>query len=142
MKKILIAAAAATMPLGMLAVTAGVASAGAPKVDVTHATIACTTVTEKAKFAPALVLGGAQPENTNIKIAVGGCTVSGVSGVTIGGGAGSGVLHSATNNATALLGPTAVTGSIKIKWASNVKLTSKDSTVTVTVITGGTPADG
>jgi hypothetical protein len=140
MKKLLMAAAAVAMPVGILASTAGIAAA-VTKTDVTHNTITCSTVTGKAKFAPALVLGGAQPENTSIKITLGGCTTD-AAGVTISAGSGSGVLHSATNNATALLGPTAVTGSIKIKWTSNVALTNKDSTVTVTVITGGIPGDG
>jgi hypothetical protein len=137
MKKLLLAAAVIAMPVGLIASTAGVASAGGAKVDVTHATVTCTTATGAAKFAPSLVFGGVQPENTSIKLTLGGCTTN-APGVTISGGKGAGVLHSATNNALALLGPTAVTGQVNIKWASNVKLTSKTSTVTVTVITGGT----
>ncbi len=141
MKKLLLTAAAVAMPLGAIAGTASVAGAGAPKVDVTHATVDCTGVTGSAKFAPSLTLTGTSPEKTSIKLALSGCTVSGVPGVTISAGSGSGTLHSATNSAAALLGPTAVTGSVKIKWTSNVKLTNKDSTVTITVITGGTPSD-
>ncbi len=142
MKKLLMVAAAAAMPVGMLAATAGIAGAGAPKVDVTHATISCSTVTGQAKFAPALTLAGGNPENTNVKLTLGECTVAGVSGVTITSGSGSGVLHSASNSALNLLGPVAVTGQINVKWKSSVKLASKTSTVTVTVVTGGTPADG
>jgi hypothetical protein len=73
---------------------------------------------------------------------VSGRTVSGAPGVSISSGKGAGVLHSASNNATGLLGATAVTGQVNIKWASNVKLTSKMSTVTVTFFTGGTSTDG
>ena len=60
-----------------------------------------------------------------------------MAGVTISAGKGTGVLHSANNGAAALAGTTAVTGQIIIKWTSNVKLTSKESTLTVTAITGG-----
>ena len=137
MKKLLLAAAAVAMPVGMIASTAGIAGAGAPKTDVTHNTVSCTTVTGTAKFAPALISGGSQPENTNVKLVLGGCTTD-AAGVTISAGKGSGVLHSASNNATSLLGPTAVTGQVVIKWTTNKKLTTKSSTVTVTVVTGGT----
>jgi hypothetical protein len=142
MKKLLLTAAAVAMPLGAIAATTGVAGAAAPKVDVTHASIDCTGVTGTVKFAPALTLGGTSPENSNIKLALSGCTVSGVAGVTVTAGKGAGVLHSATNSAVALLGPNAVTGSVNIKWTSSSKLSSKMSTVTVTVVTGGTPSDG
>ena len=62
--------------------------------------------------------------------------------MTITGGKGAGVLHRAGNNAAGLLGSTAVTGQVNIKWAvaSPVKLTSRMSTVTVTVFTSGTDA--
>ena len=137
MKKIMLAAAAVAMPIGIMAATTGIAGAGAPKTDVGTATITCSTVTGGLKFAPALTAAGGQPENTNVKLAVSGCTVSGVAGVTISAGKGTGVLHSANNGAAALAGTTAVTGQIIIKWTSNVKLTSKESTLTVTAITGG-----
>lgn len=140
MKKLLLTAAAVAMPVGLMAATGGVASAAVVKTDVTNATIACTSVTGQVKFAPALDLVGGQPENSNIKLVLGGCTVSGVPGVTITAGKGAGVLHSASNLATVLSGTHTVTGQINIKWtvASPVKLTSKMSTVTVTAVTGGT----
>ncbi len=142
MKKLVLAAAAVAMPVGMIAATAGVAGAGAPKTDVSNASITCTTVTGTLKFAPALTLAGGSPENTNVKLAVSGCTVTGAAGVTVSAGKGAGVLHSASNGVAGLLGSTAVTGQVNIKWTSNVKLTSKMSTVTVTAFTGGTPSDG
>lgn len=138
MKKLLLTAAAVAMPVGLVAATGGIASAGAPKTDVTNASISCTGVSGTLKFAPALTLAGGQPENTNVKLALSGCTVSGVAGVTVSAGKGAGVLHSANNSAAGLLGSTAVTGHVNIKWTSNVKLTSKESTVTVTYFTGGT----
>jgi len=137
MKKLLLTAAAVAMPLGLVAGTAGIAGAGGPKTDVTHATITCTTVTGGLKFAPALTSAGGSPLNTSVKLALSGCTVSGVAGVTVSKGGGAGVLHSANNSATALTGTTTVTGQITVKWASNVKLTSKSSTLTVTATTGG-----
>ena len=142
MKKLLMSAAAVAMPVGLMAATGGIASAGAPKTDVTNASISCSTVSGTLKFAPALTLAGGQPENTGVKLIVGGCTVAGAPGVTVSAGKGSGVLHSASNAATGLLGSTAVTGQVNIKWTSNVKLTSKQSTVTVTFFTGGTSTDG
>src|SRR5664280_1407282 len=138
MKKLMLAAASVALPVGLIASTASMASAASPATDVTHASITCTTVTGAAKFAPALTGVGGNPENTSIKLVVGGCTVSGAPGVTISGGKGSGVLHSASNSALALLGPVAVTGQVNVKWTSNVKLTSKMSSVNVTVVTGGT----
>ena len=142
MKKLLLTAAAVAMPVGLVAATGGIASAGAPKTDVTNASITCDTVSGSLKFAPALTLAGGQPENSLVKLAVSGCTVSGAPGVTVTAGKGTGVLHSDSNNASGLLGSTAVTGQVKIKWTSNVKLTSKMSTVTVTFFTGGTSSDG
>ena len=142
MKKLLLTAAAVAMPVGLVAATGGVASAGAPKTDVTNASISCTNVSGSLKFAPALTLAGGQPENTSVKLTVGGCTVTGAPGVTVSVGKGTGVLHSANNNASGLLGSTAVTGQVNIKWTSNVKLTSKMSTVAVTFFTGGTSTDG
>jgi hypothetical protein len=123
-KKLLLTAAAVAMPIGLVCASGGAAQAAAPKVNVSNATISCTAVTGSAKFSPAVNLTGGNPENTSVKLAVTGCTVSGVSGVTIASGKGSGVLHSASNLATNLLGPTAVTGSVGIK------------------LTGGTPSDG
>ncbi len=137
MKKIVLAVAAVAMPLGLVAGTAGIAGAGGPKTDVSSATIDCSSVTGGLKFAPALTSTGGNPENTNVKLVLSGCTVSGVPGVTVSGGKGAGVLHSANNNATALAGTNTVTGQINIKWASSTKLTSKMSTVTVTATTGG-----
>ena len=139
MKKLLLTAAAVAMPVGLVAATGSVASAGAPKVDVTNATIACTSVTGQVKFAPALNGSGGQPTNSQIKLALGGCTVAGgPGGVTISAGKGTGVLHLTDNSAGVLVGTHAVTGQVNIKWTSNVKLTSKMSTVTVTAVTGGT----
>ena len=142
MKKLLVAAAAVAMPVGLVAATGGIASAKGPMIDVSNASITCTNVTGQLKFAPALTVAGGKPENTNVKLTVTGCTVSGVAGVTVSSGKGAGVLHSASNGAGGLLGATAVTGQVNIKWASSPKLTSKMSTVTVTFFTGGTSTDG
>ena len=145
MKKMLLTAAAVAMPVGMIAGAAGIAGATPPpKIDLSGATISCTNVTGTAKFAPRLILGGTgTSENTNVKLAISGCTVSGTATpVIVSSGKGAGVLHSGSTNATSLFGPNAVTGQVNIKWSSSSKLTSKMSTVTVTVVTGGTPADG
>jgi hypothetical protein len=139
MRKLLMGAAVLALPAGILASTAGVAGAGKPTpVNVTNASITCNSVTGTAKFAPRIILGGTSPENTNIKLLVGDCTVSGVGGVTVTSGKAKGVLHYASNDATNLNGRVAVlSGQINIKWASSPKLSFKMSTVTVTATTGG-----
>ncbi len=47
------------------------------------------------------------------------------------------MFRSAGNSALALIGPVAVAGQVTVKWTPNVQLTSKTSSVNVTVVTGG-----
>jgi hypothetical protein len=140
MRRLLMATAAVALPAGILTSTAGVAGALKPPApNVTSASVTCTSVTGAAKFAPRVVLGGTSPENTNIKLVVGGCTVSGVSGVTVTSGKAAGILHYASNDATNLSGRTPVlSGHVNIKWSSSPKLSFKMSTVNVVATTGGT----
>jgi len=95
-------------------------------------------VTAGMRFAPALTAAGGQPLKAHVKLLLSGCTVSGVSGVTVSLGVASGGFLGANNSATALAGTTTVTGLIDVKWSSNVRLTSKMSMLTVTATTGGT----
>ena len=138
MRKLLLGAAAVALPVGILASSAGIAGASkAPPVDLSHASVTCTTVTGAAKFGPGITSSGTSPENVNIKLALSGCTASGVSGVTVMSGKGAGILHLASNNATTLFGTNPVLGGhINIKWATSPKPVFKMSTVTVTMITG------
>jgi len=145
-RKYLMLGAAAAMPLGFIAATSGIAGASGPTYNVATDHITCTTVTGSAKFSPALQLGGSSPETTSIKLALSGCTISGPVGtpdITAITGKGAGTLNSATNNALALEGTNAVTGSITIKWkAVGAKLLSATSTVSPSSLTGGAQSDG
>lgn len=60
MKKLLVAATAVAMPVGLIASTAGIAAAKGTPVDVSKASITCSTVTGQAKFAPAMTVGGTE----------------------------------------------------------------------------------
>lgn len=124
--------------------TAGIAGAGAHKVDVTDATIACATVTGSAKFTPALTeFGNGHSESVSVKLDIGDCTVSGTATpVIVTSGKGAGVLLGTNTAALTLWVPNELTGQVKIRWDSTSKLTTKVSTVTVTVYTGGLTDDG
>ncbi len=140
MKKLMMVAAAIALPAGIVAGSAGTAAAVKPPMtDVHNASITCGSVTGAAKFAPHLTTTGTKGENTNVKLVIGDCTVSNAPNpVTVVSGKGAGVLHSASNNVANLLGPVAVSGQINVKWKSTGKLTFKESSVNVTVVTGGT----
>jgi hypothetical protein len=144
-RKFLMIGAATAMPLGFLAATGGIAGAKALPINVSTDHVTCTTVTGSAKFSPALQLSGSSSETTSIKLDLSGCTISGpvaTPGVTVTG-KGAGTLDSATNNALALEGTNAVTGSITIKWkAVGGKLSLATSTVTPTSLTGAAQSDG
>ncbi len=144
-RKLIVAGAAAAIPVGLL-VGGGVAFASGG-VDATHATITCTTVTGSAKFKPTITKSeAAGTTTTSVKATLGGCTVSGVTAtVTSGSVKGSFVSNShaaGTNGCTALAGVTPETGSLTTKWKSSPKLTSGSSVVTVTQVTGTIASDG
>jgi hypothetical protein len=137
MKKLMWGVAAVVLPVGILASSAGVAAAKKPMpVNVTNASVTCTKVTGSDKWAPRVSTTGSNPANSNIKLVLSGCTVSGVAGVTITSGKGAGVLHYASNNASNLTGTSTVSGHINIKWSSSPKLTFKESSMSVTATTG------
>ena len=143
MKKLLLLAAGAALPVGMLAATTGIAGASNHKSDASQASVSCSSVNGDLKFAPALVNGGTLPGNVTVKLMVSGCAVSGVSGVEIAYGSASGALHLANNSASALLGTVAVTGSVDIHWkTASGKLAWPKSTVTVSSVVGASGADG
>ncbi len=144
MKKLLLTAAAVAMPIGIIATAAGASAASKPSIDVSNASITCTSVAGLAKFAPPLTIGGTGYfESTHVKLVLGECTVSGsATPVTITGGKGDGTLHSASTNAASLLGPDPVSGFVTIHWMTKSKLTLKQSVVFVSVVNGGAPTDG
>jgi hypothetical protein len=144
MKKLLLTAAAVAMPMGIIASAAGASATSRPSIDVSNASITCTSIAGLVKFSPPLKVGGtAFTEDSTVKLALSGCTVSGsATPVTITGGAGQGSLHSATNNAASLLGPNPVSGFLTIHWKTKDKLVLKESVVFVSTVTGGAASDG
>jgi hypothetical protein len=143
MRKLLMGAAAIALPAGILASSAGVASATKPTpVNLTNASVTCTGVTGAAKFAPRITTAGGSPENVNIKLLLSGCAATGAT-VNVTSGKGAGVLHLASNSASTLDGTNSVlSGHINIKWSTSPKPTFKESTVTVTAITGAPTGGG
>ena len=143
MKHLLRLTAAVALPVGVLAATGGVAAAGNHKTDASQASITCTSVDGALKFAPGLVPGGTLPGNVNVKLLVSGCTVTGAPGVEIAFGTLSASLHIPNNDASLLLGSTAVSGSADIHWKTSAgKLAWPKSTVTVSTVVGAAAADG
>jgi hypothetical protein len=144
MKKLLLTAAAVAMPMGIIASAAGASAAPKPTIDVSNASITCTSVVGLLKFSPPLKIGATGDlEKTGVRLDLGGCTVSGTATpVTIISGKGHGTLHSASTNAASLLGPDAVSGFVTINWKTRSKLTLKQSVVFVSEVTGGAPSDG
>jgi hypothetical protein len=148
-RKMLVVAAAAAMPITAIAATGGFAAAAAPKIDATHYTVSCTKITATAKFTPALSTAGAPVSNqaTAIKGSASGCTATpsaGGAAVTVVSAAISGTINDASSNhqCTGLLTPTTETGSLTIKWKTTQKLVSGTSVVNPGTVTGGAGGDG
>jgi len=144
MKKLLLIAAAVAMPTGIIASAAGASAASKPTINVSNASISCTSVAGLLKFSPPLKINGTGDlEKTSVRLDLSGCTVSGTATpVTITSGRGHGTLHSASTNAASLLGPTPVSGFVTINWKTKSKLVLKQSVVFVSEFTGGAPNDG
>ena len=147
-RKILVAAAAAAMPMTAIAATSTMAGA-AVKVDATHYTVDCTGIAATAKFSPALTNTATAPSNeaTSISGSATGCTATPTSGgtpVTISGVKIKGTINSANSNHTCagLVSATSETGSLTLKWKTSPKLTSSSSVVNPTTVQGGSGANG
>ena len=147
MKKFVKIATVVALPVGLIASTAGMAAAkGATKLDVSSASISCTTVIGTAKLAPHVgpTLPGAV--NSTVNLSLSGCSVADNLGnpvvVSITGSA-KGVLHASSIVQTGSTVTAATTGMLTVKWTSSVKLTAPKSQVsvgTVTVDASGTNA--
>lgn len=142
-KHLAVGAAAILLPMGVVAASASVAGAKktppAAPVDVSHASVSCSTVTGKVTFSPKLTGTGGHPLASTISLKLSGCSVSGatVSGLT---GQVVGTINSADNGILSLAAPNAaVTGSLAVTWKAgkSTPITSSTSTVHVTVINGG-----
>src|SRR5665213_2198827 len=78
-RKLMMVAAAAAMPLGVIAATGGIATAKALPTDASHDTVTCTGISGSVKFKPALTTSGSPSSSgtTSIKGALTGCTTNG-----------------------------------------------------------------
>jgi len=145
-RKILLIGAAAAIPAGLI-VGAGVAAASGG-VDATHATVTCTTVSGSAKFSPPISSSeAAGTTTTKVKATLGGCTASGIVGLTVTSGKTSGSFTSnshvvGTNGCSALAGVSPETGTLTTKWKTSPKLTSGSSVTPVTEVNGYLAGDG
>ena len=148
-RKLLVVAAAAAMPVAAIAATAAVSgAAGTPKVDATHYTVSCTGITATAKFKPALTntATAASNEATSITGTGSGCTATPTAGgtaVAVSGVKIKGTINdaSSTHTCAGLTQPTSETGSLSLKWTTSPKLTNGTSVVNPTTVQGGLGAD-
>ena len=148
-RKMLIIAAAAAIPVSMIGATAATSSAATPKVDATNYTASCTGIAATASFKPALTSSGSATSNeaTKIKGKASSCTATPTGGgtpVTITGATISGTINDATSDHSCggLATATSETGSLKITWKTSPKLTNSTSVVNPSSVSGGVGADG
>jgi hypothetical protein len=130
--------------LGVLA--SGAAAYAAGTIDATHYTVSCDTLSKgSVGFKPALFFGGAAPSSTKLKGTLSGCvaTPDGTNpAVTVISGSVSGLLTTPNNDCGGLVGPSATTGMITIKWKTTPALANATTTITVASgnVSGGTAA--
>jgi hypothetical protein len=146
-RKLIVLGAAVAMPLGLVAATGGMASAkAAPPINATSNTVTCTGVSGSAKFSPALTTNeAAGTEKTTIKAKLTGCT-SNATGLAVASGGVSGSFSSThtagTNGCASLAGSSTESGVLTVKWKTTPKLSSGNSSVTVSSVSGGIGSDG
>jgi hypothetical protein len=149
MKKLILAAAAVAMPVGMISATGGVAFAGhgIAKVDVSQDSISCTLGAAQANLAPKITTTSKPKVNSTIAVSLTDCTVSGpdaaaFSGVTVTG-AGTGVLHASTAGVTGMPATVTTKGKISIQWSTGtVHLKAPQSKLVIGSVTVGAAGDG
>lgn len=117
--------------LAVAALGFAAAAHAAGTVDASNSTITCNSLNKASiKLKPALVNGGALPTTVSIKGSLAGCTTN-APGVTSITGSFKGTLTGTANDCVNLLGPTANTGTLTIKWKSTPGLINASSTVTI-----------
>jgi hypothetical protein len=130
------------LPLSLL--VSGSTASAAGTLDATNYTVKCDTLTKgRVGFAPPLKLGGALPETTKVKGSLSGCVATPAPGgdhVTVLSGSISGLITGGTNDCLSLLGPSAATGTITIKWKTVPALINATTVVTLSAgtVSGGT----
>jgi hypothetical protein len=128
---------------GFVVGSTGVARA---QTNVGNDSVTCNTLFGTASISPALVNGGtATTTLVKIKGTLAGCTDNTNGTVQLASGSFSGKFAGTSNNCTALLGTSPLTGPLTIKWKTTKtgpKITPTSTTVTVSTLTGGTFAPG
>jgi hypothetical protein len=145
-RKLLFFSAAIATPLGLIAVTGGSASAGAPPaVNATNNTVSCSKVSGSAMFNPALT--SSEPAGTTvttITAKLSDCR-SNATGLTVKSGSVSGTVsdtHGAEDGCMSLVGLTTVTGTLTTTWKTSPQLSSGNSVTTVNSVEGSVAGDG
>lgn len=145
-RKVLLVAAAAALPVSMIAATGTIASASAPKINATNNTVTCTGLKGTAKFSPPITENqtvGAT-ETTKVAAKLTGCT-SNATGLTVKGGAVKGSFSNtitSANGCASLLGSNTENGTLTTKWTTSPALSSGNSVVTIKSVQGGVAPDG
>ncbi len=145
-RKVLIVAAAAALPVSMIAATGTIAGASAPTINATTNTATCTGLKGTAKFSPPIseneTVGAT--EVTTIKAKLTGCT-SNATGLTVKDGTVKGSFSdtiTSANGCASLLGSNTESGTLTTKWSTTPKLSSGSSVVTIHSVQGGVAPDG
>jgi hypothetical protein len=148
-RKLLVVAAAAAMPISVIAATGGIATAKTPPVDATHYTVSCSGITAKASFNPVLTNAGSTPstETTKISGSASGCVATPSTGgtpITITGVKVGGTITSpnSTHSCGSLASPTSENGNLVATWKTSPKIAVATSTLAVNQVTGGVGANG
>lgn len=143
-RKLLLVAAAAAMPLGLATAVSGTAGAGGSTVNATNDTVTCTGLSGTLKFSPPITKSeSAGTTTTTIKATLSGCTSA--PGLTVTSGSVTGTLsdtHAAEDGCTALAGSLSASGSLTTKWKTSPKLSSGNSVIAVNSVEGGVGGDG
>ena len=145
-RKLLVVAAAAALPVTVIAASGATAGAkAAPKVDATNYTVSCTGITGSASFSPPLTISSSGAETTKIKGSLSGCTATPSAGgtpIAITGAKVSGSFSTTTSTGCAgLLGSTAESGSLTVKWKASPALAASSSVIPIASVTGGATSD-
>src|SRR4029453_6400900 len=112
--------------------------AWAQKIDVSNDSITCNTGVSSVSITPALVIGGMAPAAVmRVKGVIAGCTVTGLSPVSIVSGKLSGKVEAPSNECISLSQP--LTGTITIRWKPDkmTPIVPTSSTFDVTDVTFG-----
>ena len=121
LRKALVVLTAVAVPITMITVFGGVASAkkGGGAIN-QPGTVSCNTIKGTITFNPPLTLSGSSPENANVKITVKGCSVTGGTVKPKKGTVSGGLTSGGNNNCTSLENSQPET--LTVKWAPAGKI--------------------